>query len=204
MSTAALSANLLSQSSSSYFQQRRTDLQQLGQDLESGDLSAAQQDFSNLQSLAQSGPLNGDAFVASGRQQDFAAIGQALQSGDLASAQQAYAQLESTFKHGQRVAPPVADSGSPSGASSSSSASPSGSEIVLNLGNMTPGEQINIDITNGANGSDQITVGVSGQGSTPEQISLNLNPNSNQELVINLFNSTATNSSQNGALSVNA
>jgi hypothetical protein len=208
MSTAALSANLLNQTAQTYFQQRRTDLQQLGQDLQSGNLSAAQQDFTTLQSLAQSGHLSGgNAFAVSARQQDFTAIGQALQSGNLSSAQQAYSQLESTFNH--RVAPPVADGGGSTGSSPTGSTSPTSggapasSEIIVNLGTLTPGEQVNINIANGASGSDQITIGVAGQGSTPEQITLNLNPSSNQELVLNLFNSTTSTSSQGSALSVN-
>jgi len=198
MLTAAVSANLLSQVSPDYFQQRRADWQQLGKDLQSGNLSAAQQDFSAIQTLAQGGPFGGDSFKLSNRQQDFAAIGQALQAGDLAGAQQAYAQLQTTFNHKQRVPPPTAE---PVPASASS-APQSGSEIVLNLGTLTPGEQININIANGANGSEQISVGVNGsaQGSTPEQINLSLNPSSNQQLVINLFNSAAT---QGSSLSVN-
>src|SRR5271165_7163206 len=212
MSSTAISANLLSQATPSYFQQRRADLQQLGQDLESGNLSAAQQDFSNLQTLAQSGPFGGDAFKLSGRQQDFSALGQALQSGDLSSAQQAYSQLESTFDHRRAIPPPTVDGGglsSTGSPSSSVSSSPTGSEIVLNLGTLTPGEQIDINISNGANGSEQVSVGISGQGSTPEQITLNLNPSSNQELVLNLFNnsgstSSSSSSSQGSGLSVNA
>jgi hypothetical protein len=225
MLTAALSANLLNQTDQTYFQQRRTDLQQLGKDLQSGNLSASQQDFTTLQSLGQSGPLSGgNAFAVSARQQDFTAIGQALQSGNLSSAQQAYSQLESTFNHHVRVAPPVADGGgstgsttptstsptstsptstSPTSTSPTSSGAPASSEIIVNLGAITPGEQVNINIANGANGSDQITIGVAGQGSTPEQITLNLNASSNQELVLNLFNSTTSTSSQGSGLSVN-
>jgi hypothetical protein len=161
----------------------------------------------------------GNAFAVSARQQDFTAIGQALQSGNLSSAQQAYSQLESTFNHHVRVAPPVADGGgstgsttptstsptstSPTSTSPTSSGAPASSEIIVNLGAITPGEQVNINIANGANGSDQITIGVAGQGSTPEQITLNLNASSNQELVLNLFNSTTSTSSQGSGLSVN-
>jgi hypothetical protein len=215
MSTAALTVNLLNQTDQSYFQQRRTDLQQLGQDLQSGNLSAAQQDFTTLQSLGQSGPLSGgNAFAVSARQQDFTAIGQALQSGNLSAAQQAYSQLESTFNHHVRVAPPVADGGGSTGSTSTTSTSPTStsptsggapasSEIIVNLGAITPGEQVNINIANGANGAEQSTIGVAGQGSTPEQITLNLNASSNQELVLNLFNSTTSTSSQGSGLSVN-
>jgi len=81
-----------------YFHQRNDDLRQLGQDLQSGNLSAAQQDFNSIQTLAQNGPLpNGEAFVLSWRQQDFANVGQGLQAGDTAGAKQAFAQLAATF-----------------------------------------------------------------------------------------------------------
>lgn len=201
MSTAALSANLFSQGTSEYIQQRRADMQQLGQDLESGNLSAAQQDFSNLQSLAQSGPFSGNAFLNNTRQQDFTQIGQDLQSGDLADAQQAFSQLESTFRRGGTQAPePVA--------SGSSTSSTTGPEIVLNLGNMTADEQITISLGAESNGTDPVTISVNGQGSgtstSPEQITLNLNPNSNQEIVLNLFNSGATTPSQSSGVNVSA
>src|SRR5690242_11266219 len=105
MLTADVSPSFVNQATN-YFQQRQADLQQLGKDLKAGDLSAAQQDFNAIQTLAQSGPLaNGNAFKVSARQQDFAAIGQALQSGDLAGAQQAYAQLQRTFRHHPRPEP---------------------------------------------------------------------------------------------------
>lgn len=217
MLTAAVSANLASHVSPEYFQQRRADLQQLGKDLQSGNLSAAKQDFSAIQNLAQGGPFGGDAFIRTNRQQDFTSIGQALQSGDLAAAQQAYSQLEATFNHRQRVPPPLADPvGTPVPApvpapvaapvaASGSSAPPSGSEIVLNLGTLTPGEQININIANGSNGGEQVSVGISGQGSAPEQINFNLG--SNQQIVLNLFNSnsaTPSSSAQGSGLSVSA
>jgi len=201
MLTAAVSASLASQVSSDYFQQRRADLQQLGKDLQSGNLSAAQQDFSAIQTLAQSGPFAGDSFKLSNRQQDLAAIGQALQSGDLAGAQAAYSQLQSTFNHKLRVPPPTAEPVAASG----SSGSQSGSEIVLNLGTLTPGEQININIANGTNGGEQVSIGISGQGAAPEQINFNLS--SNQQIVLNLLNSSASSSSSSApgsGLSVSA
>jgi hypothetical protein len=199
MSTVAITANWGNQQASSYFQQRRTDLQQLSQDLQSGNLTAAQQDFSALQTLGQSGPFaGGDVFKASNREQDFSAIGQALQSGDLAGAQQAFAQLQSTFTKGQSSAPqPVA--------APNSNAPVSGPEIVLNLGNMTPGEQITIGLSPTTGGNEQLTIGVANQqNQTPEQITLNLNPNSNEQIVVNLLNSTSTSSTQSSALSVSA
>ena len=93
MSTAAVSSGSIYQELQSYFQQRNTDVSQLGQDLTSGNLANAQQDFATLTGLGQGGPFaNGDAFGAgSAREQDFTAIGQALQSGNLSAAQQAFA-----------------------------------------------------------------------------------------------------------------
>ncbi|MGA2357040.1 MAG: hypothetical protein ABSG02_21300 [Terriglobales bacterium] len=81
-----------------YRQQRTADLAQLGQDLQTGNLSAAQQDFSTLTALGQTGPnKNGQTFQRADRAQDFQAIGEALQSGNLADAQSAYASLAGTF-----------------------------------------------------------------------------------------------------------
>jgi hypothetical protein len=81
-----------------YRQQRQADVAQLGQDLQAGNLNAAQQDFNTLTTLGQSGPnKNGQTFSQADRAQDFQAIGQALQSGDLAGAQSAFASLQGTF-----------------------------------------------------------------------------------------------------------
>jgi hypothetical protein len=81
-----------------YRQQRTADLAQLGQDLQAGNLTAAQTDFNTLTALGQSGPnQNGQTFQQADRAQDFQAIGQALQSGNLADAQSAYASLASSF-----------------------------------------------------------------------------------------------------------
>jgi Skp family chaperone for outer membrane proteins len=78
-----------------YRQQRQADLNQLGQDLQAGNLKAAQQDFTTLTALGQTGPnKNGQTFGRTDRNQDFQAIGQALASGDLGGAQSAFATLE--------------------------------------------------------------------------------------------------------------
>jgi spermidine/putrescine-binding protein len=102
MSTAPVSSGSIYQELQTYFQQRTSDVNQLGQDLTSGNVANAQQDFATLQSLGQGGPFaNGDPFApGNAREQDFAAIGQAFQSGNLSAAQQAFAQLQSTFKNG--------------------------------------------------------------------------------------------------------
>lgn len=93
MSIAAVSGN--SQQVSPYLQQRAADFKQLGEDLQSGNLSAAQQDYNTIEALAECGPLtDGEVCALNQRQQDFEAVGQALQNGDLAAAQQAFAQLK--------------------------------------------------------------------------------------------------------------
>jgi hypothetical protein len=64
----------------------RNELQQLGSDLKSGNLSAAQQDYVTL---SQSGPL-ANSQSTNPLVQDLQAVGSALQSGNLTSAQQAF------------------------------------------------------------------------------------------------------------------
>jgi hypothetical protein len=73
------------------FQQRRTAFQQLGQSLQSGDLSAAQSAFNTL---TQNSPANQNGPLS----QDLSAVGQALQSGDLQGAQTAFAKLQQDAK----------------------------------------------------------------------------------------------------------
>ena len=213
MSTAAVSSNSLPPGVQSFLQQRDADLKQLGQALQSGDLAGAQQAFTAIQALSQNNTsANGNSFKVSQRQQDFNAIGQALAAGDLGGAQQAFADLKATVQHRGPVTDPPASVVNLSGAgtsaasgSGSSTGSSSGSAIVLNLGNVTPGEQINIGISNGSDGSEQLTVGVTQPGqSSPEQLSFNLNQNSNQQIVLNLFNSTATSAAQGSGVSVSA
>lgn len=95
---AAPTSSSIFQQLHAFRQQRQGDLAQLGQDLQSGNLTAAQSDVNALTALGESGPYkNGATFGAANREQDFQAIGQALQSGDLAGAQSAFANLASTF-----------------------------------------------------------------------------------------------------------
>ncbi len=194
MSTSAVSVNI-NQQADSYFQQRRADLSQLSQDLQAGNLSAAQQDYTTLQSLAQTGPFNGNTFVNAQRQQDFANLGQELQNGDINGAQQAFSQLQSTFFQGEYGG--SGNSGASGSSSSGGSSSTGGGEIVLNLGGLTSGEQVNININNNSSGGEQVTIGVGQQGQTPEQITLNLG-NSNEQIVLNLLNNGAASSTSSG------
>lgn len=218
MSTAAVSSNSIYQELQAYFQQRGSDQKALGQALDSGDLAGAQKEFAAIQALGQSGPLaSGNAYIKTGRQQDFAAIGQALQAGDLAGAQKAFAQLQSTFRKPQAHQQPdqnpavVVNLGSSSSATSSSNtggsqtSGGSGPEIVVNLGNVTAGEQITIGVGNSSNGGEQVTIGVSGQqNQAPEQITLNLQQNSNQEIILNLFNNSSNSATASSGLSATA
>ncbi len=224
MSTAAVPTSSIYQEVQAFYQQRGSDLQQLGKALQSGDLAGAQKEFAAIQTLGKSGPFaSGDPFVSKQREQDFAAIGQALQSGDLAGAQQAFAQLQSTFhQHHQQVtqpppaivvnlsgsnpaspapaSPATSTSTGSQPASGTSTAPAGGTEIVLNLGTVSPGEQITIGLNNAGNGTEQVTIGVASQANqAPEQVTLNLNQNSNQQIILNLFNSTAASSAPQGS-----
>lgn len=230
MSTAAVSSSSIYQELQSYFQARSGDLQQLGQALQAGDLTAAAQEFSAIQTLGQSGPFaSGNPFKMSQREQDFMAIGQALQSGDLAGAQQAFAQLKSTFEHHHSDDPtspaPISAASTPAVVVNLSSASPvsadanttapqpvaadstasgTGGAIVINLGDVTPGEQISIGLSNAANGGEQLTIGVAQPNQSPEQITLNLAQSTSQQIILNLFNSASSGAAQGSGLSVSA
>jgi hypothetical protein len=229
MSIAAISASSIYQQTEQYFQTRQGDLQQLGQALGSGDLASAQTAFNNIVKLGQSGPFaSGDPFSRPQREQDFAAIGQALQSGDLAGAQAAFSTLQSTFQKGTGVQNPPSAGPTSSGPeiilnlssnrggtspASSAPASSSGPEIVLNLSNgagSTSPEQITIDINNAGNGGgEQVSLSFGNAGSNEQQITFNLSPNSNEQIVLNLLGESSptgssSSSSANGGLNVSA
>lgn len=91
---------------STYFQQRAVDLVKLGQALESGDLSGAQDAYNSLQTLAQSSPFeSAAAFGFTRRQQEFNVLGNDLQAGNLAAAQRVFSEL----RHNRAVDPANAD-----------------------------------------------------------------------------------------------
>ncbi|MGC1371378.1 MAG: hypothetical protein WA824_04495 [Candidatus Sulfotelmatobacter sp.] len=196
MSTSAVSSASLNQQLQTYFQGRQSDQRQLGQALQSGDVSEAETDFNNITALGQNGPFpTGEPYANSQREQDFASIGQALQSGNLAGAQQAFSQLQSTFSH------TTSESGSGTGSSGGSSGGP---EIVLNLSapasySTTP-EQITINLSNSTSGGgEQLSLSVGNQGSSPEQVTLNLPSNSNEQVDLNLLDASAGTSSTTGS-----
>ena len=81
-----------------YFKQRNADVQQLAEALKSGDLSAAQQDYTDIVALGNKELHRDNPFLRPDRGQDFDAIGGALENGDLAGARQALLSLENTYK----------------------------------------------------------------------------------------------------------
>jgi len=167
-----------------FFQDRQSDLEQLGQSLHSGDLAGAQQEYSAIQTLAQNGPFDGSAFAGNPREQDFTAIGQALQSGDLSGAQQGFVELESTFTTHRNPTPqvstdqPATDPGPAAilTLESSGSAASGATSIAAS----PPSSDTNADATRIASASvalPQIVLNL-GSGSSsgsPEQINLSLN-----------------------------
>jgi hypothetical protein len=85
-------ANFNVQNVKSRTDQIQQDFQQLGEDLQSGNLSAAKSDFSALQQLA---PQNSSSSSTQGTlMQDFTQLGKDLQSGNLANAQQDYSSMQ--------------------------------------------------------------------------------------------------------------
>jgi hypothetical protein len=82
-----------------YISERRPEVQQLKDALNSGNLAAAEQAYNNLVALGKNVLHKDNPFVRSDRALDFNAIGGALDNGDIAAARQAFSALESTFKH---------------------------------------------------------------------------------------------------------
>jgi hypothetical protein len=80
----------------------RSEVQQLGSDLQAGNLAAAQQDYVTL---SQQGPLANQQ-TNNPLVQDLQAVGTALQGGDLAGAQQAFATFQQAAQQ-QAAATPV-------------------------------------------------------------------------------------------------
>ncbi len=222
-STSTSTAESIYQQLQDFRSARQTDLQQLGQALSSGDLTSAQQDYTNLVQLGQQGPFSsGQPFQRADRAQDFQAIGQAFQSGDAAGAQQDLAKLESTFgQQSTSSAPPhlhigsTGANGNPDTANiaevvinigGSASSTPQGAnspELVVNLPSPSAGSteevQINFGGSNGSN--DQLTVQVGqtqGQnGAIGEQVTINFaQGNSNENIVLNLFGAGSSAQSQ--------
>jgi outer membrane protein assembly factor BamD (BamD/ComL family) len=108
MSVAAILSSLFDTSAQSTQSKKpplQQEFQQLGKDLQSGNVSAAQQDYSAIQQdlrkgAAQPHPHSHRHLPGGGSDvsQLFDQLGQALQSGNVASAQQAYRTLQQDFQ----------------------------------------------------------------------------------------------------------
>jgi outer membrane protein assembly factor BamD (BamD/ComL family) len=98
-STGAAQNAQSSQNSPSVFKQIKTEFQQLGQDLQSGNLTAAQSDFTtlsqNLSGASQSGATTANSAPSNtALSQAFAQLGKDLQSGNLQGAQQDFTNVQ--------------------------------------------------------------------------------------------------------------
>lgn len=81
-------------------QQIHQEFQQLGQDLQSGNLSAAQADFADLQSLTPQSNSSSASQSSNPLAQAFSQLSQDLQSGNLSAAQQDYATIQQDLQSG--------------------------------------------------------------------------------------------------------
>jgi len=95
MSTSSISGSMFSQ-----LQQFQQEFQQLGNDLTSGNLSAAQSDFATLQKdMPQTGSSASTAQSSNPIAQAFNQLAQDLQAGNLSAAQQDYSTLQQDFQN---------------------------------------------------------------------------------------------------------
>lgn len=80
-------------------QQFQQEFEQLGEDLQSGNLSAAQTDFATLQQMAPQGTSSTSSASSNPLQQAFQQLGQDLQSGNVSAAQQDYSNIQQDFQN---------------------------------------------------------------------------------------------------------
>lgn len=104
MSLSGISSSLFSYESQNpqnqnKLQQFQQEFQQLGEDLQSGNLSAAQTDFATLQQMAPQGPSSTSSTSSNPLAQAFQQLGQDLQSGNLSAAQKDYANIRQDFQN---------------------------------------------------------------------------------------------------------
>src|SRR5579862_4894590 len=86
--------NYDSQSIQKQMQQVKQEFQQLGQDLQSGNLSAAQADFATLEQIGSNSSSTSSTASSSPLAQAFNQLGQDLQSGNLSAAQQDFSTIQ--------------------------------------------------------------------------------------------------------------
>ncbi len=90
--------NYAAKSIHSRMQQARQEFQQLGQDLQSGNLSVAQSDFAAPQKLGPQSKTRPSTQNSASLSQDLQQLSQDLQSGNTAAAQQDYSRLQQDFQ----------------------------------------------------------------------------------------------------------
>jgi hypothetical protein len=113
-------------------QQVKSEFQQLGKDIQAGNLSQAQSDFSTL-----SKNLPGSVQGNSSLPQTFSALGSALKSGNVSTAQQEYATLQQAIQQagqGQQLQHPHHHDMGYSSQSSSSSSENKVSQLFSSIG----------------------------------------------------------------------
>ncbi len=98
MSIAGIASSALmhytGQTAQSNRQKWQQSMQQLGQDLQSGNLSAAQTDFASLQQMSPQASSTASTQSTGSVAQDFTQLGKDLQASNTSAAQQDYAQLQ--------------------------------------------------------------------------------------------------------------
>ena len=101
MSVSGISSSNLfaNQTIQNQVQQFQKEFQKLGQDLQSGNLSAAQSDFVTLQQLGPQSSSTSSAQSNSPIAQAFNQLAQDLKSGNLSGAQQDFAQIQQAFQN---------------------------------------------------------------------------------------------------------
>ena len=105
MSIAGISSNFLLNSLSpkqDSLQRFRQEFQQLGQDLQAGNLTAAQSDYAQLQKIEQQ-KNSSTSQTSSSVSQMFSRLGQDLQSGNLSGAQDDFTEIMKAIQNGSQV-----------------------------------------------------------------------------------------------------
>jgi len=102
MSVAGILSSSVLSLSSQYFQSRaqqmKQEFQQLGSDLQSGNLSAAQSDFAALQKLQPQSSASSSSQTGSTITQDFNQLAADLKAGNTTAAQQDYSKIQQDFQ----------------------------------------------------------------------------------------------------------
>ena len=212
------------------FQQagRAQDFQAIGQALENGDLAGAQSVFATLEgTFGQQSQQSQSAISAYSSNSGVAEIVINLGSPSGTSASSGSSAPEVVVNVGLGSASPsgasgisevVINLGGASETSSTSSASNTSAssgtptpEIVVNLGQESGSpsaspEEVTINLGSGSSGIVVDHNATQGQNGPAEQLTINLNPQSNYELILNLLNSSAASSTQSSsnALGVSA